>query len=270
MDSPRLRPAVADDYATFVRFFTELGVSDPVPDYERWSELMAPTTGFLEREGLTVGYAYWQPQGPLGYVTHVVVAPEQRGRRLGYSLMSGLKRELLAAGCTRWCLNVKTSNTSARRLYRGVGMSDAYFTHVMRIEWAQIGELPAPEAGVVAGLAPMRDDRRVEQSFDLGQGRLEQRRRVPGIVIVTASLRADPTRATGLAVFDSNFPGAFPFRAASPGTARALLELLERYRRPEHTELQLVIEDDATLNASLVTAGARPVFELVHMTGDLA
>ena len=106
MDSPRLRPAVADDYATFVRFFAELGVPDPVPERERWSELMAPTTGFLEREGMPVGYAFWQPQGPLGYVTHVVVAPEHRGQRLGYSLMSGLKRELLAAGCTRWCLNV--------------------------------------------------------------------------------------------------------------------------------------------------------------------
>jgi len=270
MDSPRLRPAVPDDYATFVRFFSELEVPDPVPDRERWSELMAPTSGFLERAGVTVGYAYWQPQGPLGYVTHVVIAPEARGQRLGYSLMSGLKRELLSAGCTRWCLNVKTSNQSALRLYRGVGMSDAYFTHVVRIDWAQTGGLPAPDAGVVARLLPARDDRSIEQRFDLGQGRLAQRRRVPGMIIVTASLGDDSKHAAGLAVFDPNFPGASPFRASSPGTARALLELLERYRRPEHSELHLVIEDDAPLNAALVAAGARPVFELVHMTGDLA
>jgi len=270
MDSPRLRPAVPDDYATFVRFFAELGVPDPIPERERWAELMAPTTGFLQREGATAGYAFWELQGPLGYVRHVVIAPEQRGQRLGYSLMSGLRRELLAAGCTRWCLNVKTSNESARRLYRGVGMSDLYFTHVVRIAWADLSKLPAPEAGVVAGLAPARDDRRIEQRFDLGQGRLAQRRRVPGTVIATASLESDAAHASGLAIFDPNFPGSFPFRASSPGTARALLALLERYRRPEHSELQLVVEDDATLNGALVAAGARPVFELVHMTGDLA
>lgn len=270
MDSPRLRPAVPDDYAAFVRFFAELGVSDPVPDSEHWIEHMAPTTGFLEREHAIVGYAFWEPQGPLGYVRHVVIAPEQRGQRLGYSLMSGLKRELLAAGCIRWCLNVKTSNASARRLYRGVGMGEMYFTQVVRMAWAHVGELPAPDAGMVAKLLTARDDRRIEQRFDLGRGRLEAARRRPGTVIVTVSLDADPTRAEGLAVFDANFPGAFPFRAVSPGAARALLQRLERHRRPEHSELQLVIEDDATLNAALVTAGAQPVFELVHMAGDLA
>lgn len=270
MDSPRLRPAVPDDYAAFVRFFAELGVPDPVPAREPWLEHMAPTTGFLEREQAIVAYAFWEPQGPLGYVRHVVVAPEQRGQRLGYALMSALKRELLAAGCTRWCLNVKTSNVSARRLYHGVGMGDAYFTHVVRLEWARIGALPAPAPGVVAEPLRAKDQRKAEQRFGLPSGMLATRGKRPGTVVATASHAAHHAPASGLALFDPSFPGAFPFRAASPGVARALLELLERYRRPEDSDLQLVIEDDAPLNAALVAAGARPVFELVHMTGDLA
>ena len=264
----RLRPAAPDDYASFVRFFGELGVPDPVPPQERWAQLMLPTTGFLEQDGAAVAYAYWEPQPPVGYVRHVVVAPEQRGRRLGYTLMAALKQELSMRGCTRWCLNVRTSNESARRLYHGVGMTDRYLSSALRLPWASVTNLPASET-VTAMSVSANDDPALEQRFSLLPGTLEIRRRRPDILVVAATSTSGPTEQ-GLAVFDPNFPGAYPFRAFAPGAARAILEHLAQHRRPEHSDLQLVIEDDAELTALLAQAGARQLFEVVHMAGDIA
>lgn len=229
---------------------------------------MLPTTGFLELAGAVVGYAFWEPQAPVGYVRHVVIAPEHRGRGLGVALMLALKRELLERGCTSWCLNVKAANVRARQLYRKLGMSDRYTSSVLRLSWTAIPALPE-EASLGAYDSPVSDDRDLEQRFDFLPGTLGTRRRGPDTVVVSAANDAEPKRQLGVAVFDPNLPGAFPFRADSPATARALLELLEQHRRPEHTEVQLVIEGDPLLHAALAEAGARHLFDVVHMQGEI-
>lgn len=264
----RFRPAAPDDYAAFVRFFAELGVPDPIPERERWTENMLPTTGFLEQGRALVGYAYWQPQPPLGYVRHVVVAPEARGRGVGATLMAALKRELAQKACTRWCLNVKASNISARRLYQNVGMTDRYHSSALRLAWARVSELPAA-ASMVARVSPVSEDADLERHFGLPRGTLEVRRRQPEILVGVATNTAEPKQQGGLAVFDPTFPGAYPFRADSPEAARALLELLASWRDPDKPEVQLVIEDDAPLSAALVQAGALRLFDVVHMEGAL-
>ncbi|HEU5076175.1 MAG TPA: GNAT family N-acetyltransferase [Polyangiaceae bacterium] len=263
----RFRPAAGNDYAAFTHFFAELEVPDPVPEHERWTEHMLPTTGFLELDGAVVGYAFWELQPPVGYVRHVVIAREHRGRGLGAALMLALKRELSGRDCTSWCLNVKAANTSARRLYGNMGMSDRYTSSVLRLPWACISALPSA-ASMVAREAPVGDDADLEQRFGLPARTLETRRRQPATIVVSAANGAEPERG-GLAVFDPNFPGAFPFRADSPSAARALLELLEQHRRPEHTEVQLVIEDDPVLYTALAEAGARHLFDVVHMQGEI-
>lgn len=251
-----------------MRFFTELGVPDPIPERERWTENGLPTTGFLEHGDALVGYAYFEPQPPLGYVRHVVVAPEARGRGVGATLMAALKRELSARGCTRWCLNVKASNISARRLYQSVGMSDRYHSSALRLAWARVSGLPA-EASIVARVSPVSEDANVELRFGLPRGALELRRRRPEILVCVATNAAEPQHHGGLAVFDPTFPGAYPFRADSPPTARALLDLLASLRHPDLPEVQLVIEDDAPLAAALVQAGALHLFDVVHMEGAI-
>jgi len=266
----QLRPATVEDYPNFLRFFAELGVSDPKPTLEHWCAHMLPTSAFFEQGGSLVGYAFSDIKPPLGYVRHVVIASEHRGQGLGHSLMATLREYLVAHGCTRWCLNVKLSNTSARRLYQRIGMTDRYLTRVVRLAWPLTVRLPTPGANIRARSLGEAEDREVEPHFDLAPGALQARRQRPGTFIATATPNSEPSRYLGLAVFDLNFPGAFPFRASSPSTARALLELLVNHRRPEHGEVQLVIEDDKDLADALLRAGATPVFELVHMAGDIA
>lgn len=251
-----------------MRFFAELGVPDPTPERELWTKNMLPTTGFLEHGGALVGYGYWELQPPLGYVRHVVVAPEARGRGLGATLMAALKRELSRGDCTRWCLNVKASNISARRLYQNVGMTDRYHSSVLRLAWARVSELPAA-ASVVARISPVSEDASVERRFGLPPGTLEIRRRRPEILVCVATNATEPEHQGGLAVFDPSFPGAYPFRADSALTARALLDLLASRRYPDQPEMQLVIEDDAPLSAALVQAGALQLFDVVHMEGAI-
>jgi len=229
---------------------------------------MSASTGFLEHGDTLLGYAYWEPQPPLGYVRHVVVAPQARGRGVGTQLMAALKRELSQAGCTRWCLNVKADNLGARRLYRNCDMTDRYHSSALRLAWARVQELPAP-ASTVAQASPASEDANVERRFALPPGTLEMRRRRPEIFVGIATNFAQPQSQGGLAVFDPSFPGAYPFRADSAATARALLELLALHRHPDQPELQLVIEGDAALSAALVQAGARELFDIVHMEGAI-
>lgn len=270
MPSTRLRPAILEDYPSFLRFFAELEVPDPAPSVEAWSQHMLPTSGFLEQGGSIVGYAYSDIKPPLGYVRHVVITPELRGQGLGRTLMATLRQELAARGCTRWCLNVKLSNTSARRLYQAVGMIERHFTQVVRLRWTHIERLPRASADVVASPLGEAEDQAVELHFQLGAGTLAARRRRPDTIVATATTSSDPGQYQGLAVFDANFPGAFPFRANGASTARALLELLVNHRRPEHDEVQLVIEADPALGETLLAAGATPLFDLVHMAGEIA
>ena len=201
----QLRPATVEDYPNFLRFFAELGVSDPKPTLEHWCAHMLPTSAFFEQGGSLVGYAFSDIKPPLGYVRHVVIASEHRGQGLGHSLMATLREHLVAHGCTRWCLNVKLSNTSARRLYQRIGMTDRYLTRVVRLAWPLTVRLPTPGANIRARSLGEAEDREVEPHFDLAPGALQARRQRPGTFIATATPNSEPSRYLGLAVFDEAF-----------------------------------------------------------------
>jgi ribosomal protein S18 acetylase RimI-like enzyme len=57
----------------------------------------------------------------VGHVTQVCVAPEARGKGLGYELMRRSLTTLASAGCRRASLTVTSGNTSAIELYRRMG-----------------------------------------------------------------------------------------------------------------------------------------------------
>lgn len=267
MESTVLRPASHEDYEAFVRFFAQLGVADPVPEQGHWSASMLPTTRFLEGDGVTLGYAFVEVTPPQAYVRHVVVEQAFRGRGLGATLLKLLSRELVEAGCMRWCLNVSTDNLPARRLYEKLGFSEEYATSVVRLGWADIHALPPRPHAAMGRTLQTTEDRVAEQLFALAPGLLAARRHRPHTVIVTAL--ANDQVHHGLAAFDANFPGAFPFRATSPAWARVLLDTMHEHRRSEDEQVQLVIEDDEALAAALVAAGARTVFNLLHLAGSL-
>jgi hypothetical protein len=73
----------------------------------------------------------------------------------------------------------------------------------------------------------------------------------------------------GVACFDPDLPGAFPFRVARPTLARPLLEACCRLARSDLDYMQVVVEDDAPLAELLVGAGANVSVEITHYAGQL-
>src|SRR5690606_7258205 len=102
----------------FARLFPELATGDPLPSPERWARDIAPDTWLFEQDGVVAGYLYFERLGGVGYIRHVVVAPEHRGHGLGAAILQTAAAALRAAGSSRWCLNVKRDNLPAIRLYQ--------------------------------------------------------------------------------------------------------------------------------------------------------
>jgi hypothetical protein len=181
--------------------------------------------------------------------------------------MAAAATRLRAAGARRWCLNVRPDNEPARRLYESVGMRPSYSAVALRLEWDRADRLPAPGpagATVRAGPIPRVDDIAIEATMGLVLGQLADARTRPGRVL--RQLR-DGTDVVGVAIFDPDFPGAFPFRVRSLALCRTLLAALRPHARPEHDFVNLVIEDDEPLAQGLLAEGATERFRFVHYDG---
>lgn len=97
-----------------------------------WSE--ASLRGSLESPcGLFVGL--WQGERLIGYagmhlvlgegaVDNVAILPQYRGLGLGRALMQAFLQQAALRGCRRVTLEVRPSNTAARRLYASLGFAE--------------------------------------------------------------------------------------------------------------------------------------------------
>ena len=264
------RPATAADLDHFARLFPDLGVDDPLPTRERWERSLAPDTMFFEEGGAVVAYAYVQTLQAVGYVRHLVVDPAHRGRGVGRAVMDAVAARLRAAGCSRWCLNVKPDNAPALRLYRSAGMEVAYESTAFRFGWDLVERLPRGGRAVIARAAEPGEDTAVEDAFGLPAGQLAAARARSGLVLLRLVDPAAPGDArVGIASFDPGFPGAFPFRVAASALAAPLLEALRPYARPEPPYMQVVIEDDTALTHALIDAGATVQLSALHLRGGI-
>ena len=268
--SPVCRPAAPSDYDRFVSLFGELATGDPVPEVGRWQETMMPGTLFFEEAGEVVAYAWATPLAEIGYVRHVVVHPDHRGRGYGRVVMEELAARFRAAGCTKWSLNVKPDNQPAIRLYRSVGMKERYFSTALTLEWEVVAKLPAPTRDVTARLLEPDEDTAVEAAFGLPRGTLAATRKYPDRVVLRLVDAGAPGESrVGVASFDPHFPGAFPFRVADPTFARAVFEGFRPHALPKFSHVGLVVEDDAALTRLLIEHGAKARLEIVHHEGAL-
>ena len=260
-DGPIVRDARASDYAVYAELFLELAVPDPVPPRERYeAELMAKSF-VLEQDGV-VGWGLVDVLEGVGYVRNVIVHPAARRRGLGRVIMHEAARRFRAAGCTRWCLNVKPENLPAVALYRALGMRQAYESVALRLRWDICERLPRGQA-VVASLTA-DDLAAVEGDLSVTPGLLAAALERDDRHVVVARTQG---QVVGVASFDASFPGCYPFRARSAADARALFEALAP--RAEHPHLQIVCEDQPEVAAALENAGADRVLAFVHFEGAL-
>ena len=267
----RLIACTEHDYPLFAELFAHLETGDEPPPRERFiADLLAESRILVatgpDGQQQPAGYLYSQVLDGVGYVRQIVLVPAQRGRGLARAALLLLAGELRAAGCTRWCLNVRPDNTPAVALYTSLGMRREYGSVALRLAWSAAAALPPPaEPHQSELLAPMHDAA-VEAGFGLLPGQLAGARAAGRVL---CAVRDEGGAAVAVAVFDPHFPGAFPFRARRPALAQPLLAALRSHARPGDPEVHLVVEGDDPLAEHLLGAGAVVKLRFDHYGGAL-
>jgi GNAT superfamily N-acetyltransferase len=267
MDPSRLvvRPALAEDYPAFCRLFPELGTQDALPSFQSWVAERRGATLLAERAGSVVGYCYYQEYADTGYIRNLVVAPRERRRGVGQALMQALGKVFRGHGKSSWRLNVKPDNRAAVALYEQVGMETKYSSRALRLPWAHLSRLPTGSRIEIRELCAAHDEA-LETLFGLPRAQLATAR---GHGHLSFRALAGPEQTcVGLAVFNPDFPGAFPFRASELDATFPLLSAM-RQHVPSHEWVNIVTEDDPRLAALLEGAGASVSMDILHMVGSL-
>jgi GNAT superfamily N-acetyltransferase len=255
-----VRSATPADYATFVRLFPELRVPDPVPDAATWGRDMMPTSFVVERDGTSIGIAYYQVLDRVGFLRQIITDPTVRRSGAGRALMDVVREKCRSAGCAEWCLNVFPHNTAAVTLYETYGFARAYESKVVELGWARLdGTSACAEARVIEPA----DDAHVEHQTKMIAGLLGDARSKGRILRMIEDGRGGPVNAA--AIFDPAFPGAYPYWAHAIDHAIALLHGLRPHRRPQDDSLRIVLADQPEIAAGLIALGGHLRMETMHM-----
>jgi GNAT superfamily N-acetyltransferase len=268
MPAATLRPATAADYDAYVALVAELGIPDPVPGRDRFVEAILPrVTVACDAAGEVVGYATWRPYGATAHLVNIAVLPRVRGQRIGEQLMAAVRAQAIAAGCTRWYLNVKRDNAAAIRLYERCGLRVAFAAAALEIPWTVADALPRTP-GVTGDLVAPDEDAAIGARFGHTADRMTWLRTAGRRTMVVARAAADSV--VGFAAFDPHHPGATPFTVASPDHAGDLLAACRPYALHDRFAfIRITAEDDAALTALLVAAGAIVQFEMFQLAAPL-
>ncbi|WP_224243307.1 GNAT family N-acetyltransferase [Hyalangium gracile] len=262
-----LRAARPEDYVTFARLFPELGVREPPPPSQVWAAELVPLTSILEGPQGPLAYVVADVLGALGYVVQLVVAPEARRQGLGRRVMEALVERFREQGCQRCVLNVKKDNTAALALYASLGMRPVREGITLTVSRAQLEALPAAPEGLEVVPVVESEWEPLTAAFRMMPGKLERfaRRESHRLLRLERTGEPEPMR---LGMMDLRVGGVlFPFFAATPGHARALLE--EAFRRHEAEVLHVAVTDNAPLAELLRRAGAPVELETWELQGPL-
>lgn len=262
-----LRLGTPADYAAFARLFLELGVSEPPPAPEVWAAELMPLTRFYEGPQGPVAYMAADVLGDLGYVVQLVVDGAARRQGLGRRMMQEAAAHFRARGCTRWGLNVKRDNTAALALYGSFGMKPLREAVSLTVSRAQAAALPAAPEGLQVVPVVESEWAPLTAAFQMMPEKLARfsKRASHQLLRLDQPGAPEPMR---LGMMDLRQGGVlFPFFAATPGHARALLE--DAFRRSGVEALHVAVTDDAPLAEMLRAAGAHVVMETFQLQGPL-
>jgi ribosomal protein S18 acetylase RimI-like enzyme len=124
----RIRPFCEADEPSVVALWTEVFAGDPPRNEPRAvidRKLRVQRELFLvgELQGEVVGTVIAGYDGYRGWVYHLAVAPRCRRRGFGRELMREAEARLLALGCPKLNLQVRSSNAGVIEFYRRLGYS---------------------------------------------------------------------------------------------------------------------------------------------------
>lgn len=262
-----LRSATPADYAAFARLFLELGVREPPPPADVWAAEFLPRTRFYEGPQGPQAYVTADVMGDLGYVMQLVVDASARRQGLGRRVLREVAEHFRARGCTRWGLNVKRDNTAALALYGSFGMRPLREAVALMVSQAQVEALPAAPSGLHVVPVAESEWAPLTAAWQLMPEKLARFSKFASHQLLRLDLPAAP-EPLRLGLMDLRQGGGlFPFFAATPGHARALLE--DALRRSGAQELNVTVTDDVPLVEVLRAAGAPTVMETYQLQGPL-
>ena len=118
-----LRDAAPTDAPALALLESACFPEDPWSPASLSSHLSEPLclTCLMEDGGRVIGYAAGRSLAPEAEVYRVAVLPDCRRRGVGIALLSALELRAATLGCDRFFLEVRASNTPARRLYESLG-----------------------------------------------------------------------------------------------------------------------------------------------------
>lgn len=124
----RIRPYEARDEAALIGLWTRCGLTrawnDPKKDIAR--KLTVQPELFLvgELDGAIVASVMAGYEGHRGWINYLAVDPDARRRGLGRAIMAHAEDALLARGCPKINLQVRTTNAEVLAFYRALGYGD--------------------------------------------------------------------------------------------------------------------------------------------------
>ena len=95
--------------------------NDPRKDIQRKLKTGAELFLLGELNGRVVASAMGGYEGHRGWVNYLAVEPAQQGRGYARQIMEGLEKRLLALGCPKLNLQIRSSNVEVIRFYEALG-----------------------------------------------------------------------------------------------------------------------------------------------------
>ena len=120
-----IRPYQETDEATVVALWQACGLTrawnDPHKDIARKLQVQRELFLVGEADGQVIATAMAGYDGHRGWINYLAVLPAQRGQGLGTALVRHIEQQLLAMGCPKLNLQVRTGNTAVLDFYRHLG-----------------------------------------------------------------------------------------------------------------------------------------------------
>ena len=123
--TPLVRPFADDDEDAVVALWTAAGLTrpwnDPHRDIARKKQVQRELFLVAEDDGAVVGTAMAGYDGHRGWVYYLAVAPERQGGGLGRTLMEEAETRLLALGCPKVNVQIRSGNEAVAAFYDRLG-----------------------------------------------------------------------------------------------------------------------------------------------------
>ena len=120
-----VRPFADEDEDAVVALWAAAGLTrpwnDPHRDIARKMQVQRELFLVAEDDGAVVGTAMAGYDGHRGWVYYLAVAPERQGRGLGRTLMAEAESRLLALGCPKVNVQIRSGNEAVAAFYDRLG-----------------------------------------------------------------------------------------------------------------------------------------------------